>query len=270
MRLEAAPSYRRTIDDNRLEADVLLENKTAVIYGGGGDIGAAMARGFAAEGARVFLAGRTPAKLDAVAEQIRDGGGVAETAVVDALDEPTVNSWVDSVAATAGSIDISVNVISQDSIFGPLIEMPVDAFGRSLETMARSFLLTTQAAARHMVKQGSGVILHFGGSDASNSMPGLGNVQIGFDMVEAMRRQWACELGQHSIRVLSMRTGGIPESMGDDPQTEPFKQQIIDSTLLKRGATLTDVGRVAAFLASDHARTLTSTQVNISCGSLVD
>jgi 3-oxoacyl-[acyl-carrier protein] reductase len=125
--------------------------------------------------------------------------------------------------------------------------------------------LTTQAAARHMVKQGSGVILHFGGSDASNSMPGLGNVQIGFDMVEAMRRQWACELGPHSIRVLSMRTGGIPETI-----PEPFRQQLVDATLLERAATLTDVGRVAAFLASDHARTLTSTQVNISCGALVD
>jgi 3-oxoacyl-[acyl-carrier protein] reductase len=272
MRLEAAPSYRRSTDDELLEAKVLLENKTAVIYGGGGSIGGAMARGFAAEGARVFLAGRTPATLDAVAEQIRDGGGIAETAVVDALDEPSVNSWVDSVAATAGSVDISVNVISQDSIFQPLIEMPVDAFARSMEAMARSwsFLLTTQAAARHMVKQGSGVILHFGGSDASHSMPGLGNVQVGFDMVEAMRRQWACELGPHSVRVLSMRTGGIPESMGDAPEVEPLKQQMIDATLLKRAATLTDVGRVAAFLASDHAQSLTSTQVNISCGSLVD
>jgi 3-oxoacyl-[acyl-carrier protein] reductase len=270
MRLEVAPSYRRPTEDDRAEAGVLLENKTALIYGGGGSIGGAMARGFAAEGARVFLAGRTPAKLDAVAEEIRDGGGVAETAVVDALDEPTVDNWVDSVAATAGSIDISVNLISQDAIFTPLIDMPVDAFARSMETLARSFLLTTKAAARHMVKQGSGVILHFGGSDASNSMAGLGNVQIGFDMVEAMRRQWACELGPHSIRVLSMRTGGIPESMPDQPETEPFKQQMVDGTLLKRAATLTDVGRVAAFLASDHARTLTSTQVNISCGALVD
>jgi 3-oxoacyl-[acyl-carrier protein] reductase len=249
---------------------MLLENKTAVIYGGGGAIGGALARGFAAEGAKVFLAGRTPAKLDSVADEIRRAGGLAETAVVDALDEAAVNGWVDSIASIAGSIDISVNVISQDAIFTPLIDMPVADFGRAMDKVARSFLLTAKAAARHMVKQGSGVILHFGGSDSTNSLPGLGTVQIGCDMVEAMRRQWACELGAHSIRVVSMRTGGIPESMGDDPETEPFKQQIVDATLLKRAATLADVGRVAAFLASDHARTLTSTQVNISCGSLVD
>ena len=66
---------------------MLLENKNAVIYGGGGSIGGAVARAFAREGARVFLAGRTPATLEAVAEEIRSAGGAAETAQVDALDE---------------------------------------------------------------------------------------------------------------------------------------------------------------------------------------
>ncbi|GAA2296443.1 SDR family oxidoreductase [Actinomadura luteofluorescens] len=245
---------------------MLLENKTAVIYGGGGTIGGAMARGFAAEGARVFLAGRTPATLDAVAEEVRAAGGLAETARVDALDEDAVNGWVDSVVETAGSIDVSVNLISQDALFRPMIEMPAADFGRAMDKIARSFLVTTRAAARHMVKQGSGVILHFGGSDATNRMPGIGTVQIGCDMVEAMRRQWACELGPHSVRVLSMRTGGIP----GDALPDPVKQQMVDATLLKRAATLTDVGRVAAFLASDHAASLTSTQVNITAGALVD
>ncbi|RBQ15936.1 3-oxoacyl-ACP reductase [Spongiactinospora rosea] len=248
----------------------LLENKTAVIYGGGGSIGGAMGRAFAAEGARVFLAGRTPGKLDAVAASIRNEGGLAETAIVDALDESAVNGWVDSIAAQTGSIDISVNVISRDALFVPMIDMPIAAFGQALDKLARSLLLTTQAAARHMVKQGSGVVLHFGGSDATNSAPGLGTVQIGCDLVEAMRRQWACELGPSSIRVISMRTGGIPESLPDVPETAPFKQQMIDATLLKRAATLEDVGRVAAFLASEQARSITSTQVNISCGALVD
>ncbi|MER6807662.1 SDR family oxidoreductase [Spirillospora sp. NPDC000708] len=249
---------------------MLLENKTAVIYGGGGSIGGAMARGFAAEGARVFLAGRTPATLDAVAEDIRAAGGLAETARVDALDGDAVNGWVDSVVETTGSVDISVNVISHETLFGPLMELPADAFARSLEKIARTLMLTTQAAARHMVKQGSGVILHFGGSDSGNRSPGLGNVQVGCEMVEAMRRQWACELGPHSVRVLSMKTGGVAESMPDGPEMAPVKQQMVDATLLKRATTLADVSRIAAFLVSDHAATMTSTQVNISAGALVD
>jgi NADP-dependent 3-hydroxy acid dehydrogenase YdfG len=56
---------------------MLLENKVAVIYGAGGPIGGAVARAFAREGARVFLAGRTKAKLDKVAGEIRSNGGVA-------------------------------------------------------------------------------------------------------------------------------------------------------------------------------------------------
>ncbi|TDD30531.1 SDR family oxidoreductase [Actinomadura sp. KC06] len=249
---------------------MLLENKTAIIYGGGGTIGGTMARAFAAEGARVFLAGRTPATLDTVAEEIRGAGGLAETARVDALDEDAVNSWVDSVASTAGSVDVSVNAISMDGLFRPMIEMPIGEFAASLEKMARTFMLTTQAAARHMIKQGSGVILHFGGSDSTNRSPGLGNVQVGFDMIEAMRRQWACELGPHSVRVLSMKSGGVPESFPDVPEMAPMKQQIVDDTLLKRAASLADVGHVAAFLASDRAASLTSTQVNITAGALVD
>jgi 3-oxoacyl-[acyl-carrier protein] reductase len=249
---------------------MLLENKTALIFGGGGAIGGAMARGFAAEGARVFLAGRTPATLDAVAEDVRGKGGLAETARVDALDGDAVNGWVDSVAETAGSVDIVANVVSHDNLFGPMIQQPAADFARSLEKVALTFLLTTQAAARHMVKQGSGVILHFGGSDAGNRNAGLGNVQVGFDLVESMRRQWACELGPHSVRVLSIKSGGVPESMPDGPEMDPVKQQMVDATLLKRATTLSDVGRLSAFLASDHAASMTSTQVNISAGALVD
>jgi NADP-dependent 3-hydroxy acid dehydrogenase YdfG len=68
---------------------VLLENKNAIVYGGGGSVGGAVARAFCREGARVFLAGRTLATLDKVAEEVR-AGGVAETAQVDALDERAV------------------------------------------------------------------------------------------------------------------------------------------------------------------------------------
>ena len=66
---------------------MLLEGKRAVIYGGGGGIGGAVARAFGREGATVHLVGRTESTLDAVANDIRDAGGTAETAVFDALDE---------------------------------------------------------------------------------------------------------------------------------------------------------------------------------------
>lgn len=91
---------------------MLLQNKRAVIYGAGGAIGGAVARVFAREGARVFLAGRTRARLDAVAADIAAAGGKAETAQVDALDQRAVEKHADAVAAKTGGIDIFVHAIS--------------------------------------------------------------------------------------------------------------------------------------------------------------
>jgi enoyl-[acyl-carrier-protein] reductase (NADH) len=67
-----------------------------------------------------------------------------------------------------------------------------------------------------------------------------------------------------------MKTGGIPESMPDIPEMADVKQSMVDATLLKRAASLQDVGRVATFLVSEHAASLTSTQINITAGALVD
>lgn len=249
---------------------MLLEDKTAVIYGAGGSIGSAMAEAFAAEGANCFLIGRTAATLDAVADKIRAGGGRAETAVVDVFDAPAVADHADAVVEKTGSLDISVNVISQTAIFQPLIDISVPDFAESMSRLVTAQLLTTKAAAGHMIDQKSGVILFFGGSDRTNKSPGLGNVQIGFDTVEALRRQWACELGPHGVRVVTLLTGGIPETFPDIPEMAAARQSLHDATLLGRAAALADVGNVAAFVASDRGRTLTSTQVNISCGAVGD
>lgn len=249
---------------------MLLANKVAVIYGAGGPIGGAVARAFAREGARVFLAGRSKAKLDRVADEIRANGGVAHTASVDALDERAVDAYVDAVVEQAGYLDISFNVIGLGDVQEPLLEISVENFMRPIATAMRSHFLTTRTAARHMVKRGSGVILAFGGNGA-HTLPGLGGFKIALDAMEGLRRQWACELGPHGIRVVTLKTGGVPESI---PETFPGRDEIAASiqqaTLLKRVATLADVGNVAAFVASDLARTMTATEVNISCGAMMD
>src|SRR2546423_8577936 len=107
----------------------LLEGKTAIIYGGGGRIGDGVARTFAREGATVFLVGRTREKLDAVAKDITSAGGSAEVAVVDALDEQAVDAHLQAVAAQAGSVDVSLNLISRGDVQGtPLLDMRIDDF----------------------------------------------------------------------------------------------------------------------------------------------
>jgi len=254
---------------------VLLENKNAVIYGGAGSIGGAVARAFAGEGARVFLAGRTATTLDQVAGEIRSAGGAAETAVVDALDEDAVDRHADAVAAEAGGIDISFNLITHPHTHGtPLAEMDVDDFMAPVQTAARTTFLTARAAARHMIKQRSGVILAFGGpGDRSGPMRDyyLGGTQVAFDAIETIRRQLAVELGEHGVRVVTLASGGVPESL---PEGFEGRQEIVDliegQTMLGRAATLEDVGNAAAFAASEKARAMTAAIVNVSAGALVD
>src|SRR4051812_49320490 len=193
---------------------MLLENKVAVIYGAGGSIGGAVARAFAREGASVYLAGRTTAKLDTVANDIRARGGGAGTAVVDALDARAGEAYVDAVAAQAGSVDISFNVIALGDVQVPLTEISVEDFTQPIMNAMRTHFLTTKAAARHMVERGSGVILAFGGG-GPQTQPGLGGFKVALDAIEGLRRQWAVELGPRGIRVVTLKTGGVPESIPD-------------------------------------------------------
>ena len=251
---------------------MLLEGKNAVIYGGGGSIGGAVARAFAREGARVFLAGRTRAKLEIVAEEIRSAGGMAETAEVDALDERAVDEHAEAVAAQAGGIDVSFNLISHGDVQGtPMVEMSLADYERPVVTAVRTTFLTSRAAARHMIQQGSGVILVFGGSGDPLRGYYLGGLQVAFEALESMRRQLASELGPHDIRVVTLRTGGVPESIPEGVGgLDAIVEDIEKATMLGRAATLEDVGNVAAFVASDRARSMTAATANISCGALVD
>ena len=114
------------------------------------------------------------------------------------------------------------------------------------------------------------MILTFGGG-GPQTVPGMGGFKIALDALEAPRRQWAVELGPHGIRVVTIKTGGVPETL---PQAFPGRDQIVagvqHAALLPWTATLNDVGTVAAFVASDQARTITADDVNISAGAIVD
>jgi 3-oxoacyl-[acyl-carrier protein] reductase len=250
---------------------MLLDGKQAVVYGGGGAIGGAVARAFAREGATVHLAGRTQGTIDAVAEDIRAAGGRAHTWVVDALDEVSVDRFADSVAADHGSLDISFDVISSNDVQGvPLAQMSLEDFEAPIRTLTRTMFLTSRAAARHMIRQGSGVLLAFGGDGDPMRDYSIGGFQIALQAVESLQRQLAAELGRHGIRVLSLQTGGIAESIPPGVEgRDALVESLTGQTLLGRCATLDDVGNVASFAASDLARSITGTALNISCGAII-
>ena len=258
---------------------MLLEHKNAVVYGGAGSVGRAVARAFAREGARVFLAGRTLAPLDEVASELAGAGAAVETAQVDALDERAVDEHADAVAERAGGIDVSFNATGRDDRHGvPLLELSFEDFSRPIEVAMRTHFLTTRAAARHMTRQGSGVIMAITATTARLAIPEVGGTGVAFDAIESQCRQWACELGGRGVRVVWLQTTGLPEAVADTGQAFPAygtgsamtRPELIawmqGRTQLNRLTTLADVGNVAAFVASDHAAAMTATAVNLTCG----
>ncbi|GAA1842129.1 SDR family NAD(P)-dependent oxidoreductase [Asanoa iriomotensis] len=251
---------------------MMLQGKNTIVYGAAGAIGGAVARGFGRAGATVHLVGRTPAALDKVAGDIRSAGGAAEVAAFDAFDEAAVDAHAAAVAERFGSLDVSFNAIGHPHAFGtPVVEMDYADLERDVTSRLRAFWLSTKAAAPHMVRQGSGVVLTFGGDGPPQAA--LGGLQVSLGAVEVLRRVLARELGGHGIRVLTLQTGGVPESLPEDMPEETraeIARGLVEPTMLGRAATLDDVANAAVFAASDWARALTATKLNLTVGGVVD
>ena len=223
----------------------LLEGKIAVIYGGGGAIGGAVAREFAREGARIFLAGRSLPKLARVARLIVDEGGTVEYDEVDALDEFSVERHADQVADAAGAIDISLNAVGMAHFHEtPFAKLSFAEFAQPIEAYSRTHFGAARAAARHMVPRRSGVILMCKpGSRFSDA--GFMGISIASAAVEALSRALAGELGPKGIRVACLQ----PDAIG--------------ATFLTRLPTLAEVGSFAAMVASERAGAMNGAIANL-------
>jgi NAD(P)-dependent dehydrogenase (short-subunit alcohol dehydrogenase family) len=257
---------------------MLLENKNAVIYGAGGSIGGAVAKAFAREGAKVFLTGRTQASLDIVAKAIIDEDGFAETAIVDALDEKSINNFIDNVVKKTGSIDISFNAIGLEDVQGiPLVDMFLEDFMRPIMISMKTQLLTAKAAGRYMIQQGSGVILSITATPAAKMYPLVGGFGPACSAIEGLARNLASELGPHGIRVVCIRSAGSPDSAvfikalaGERSLATTVFKDLIDDTMLRKLPILAEIGNVAAFIVSDKASAMTGTVANVTCGTTMD
>jgi 3-oxoacyl-[acyl-carrier protein] reductase len=253
---------------------MLLQDKVAVVYGAGGAVGGAVARAFSAEGARVFLSGRTLRPVQAVAREIAAAGGSAEAAQVDALDEAAVDRYTDQVAEQAGGIDVSLNAIGVHAVQGtPLTELALSDFAYPINTWTSSQFLTARAAARHMVTNRQGVILTLTASPARLAIPGAGGFGVACAAIEALTHTLAAELGPQGVRVVCLKPHRIADSGSTaDPRSEEaeFRRWLEDMTLLKRLPTLAEVANTAVFLASDHASSITGSVANLTAGMSVD
>jgi NAD(P)-dependent dehydrogenase (short-subunit alcohol dehydrogenase family) len=263
---------------------MLLENKIAIVYGAGGAVGGAVARAFAREGAKVYLTGRDVRALDAVARDVVGGGGAAETALVDALDEPSVDKHVRGVVARDGRIDVSFNAVGipQAGIQGiPLTELPLEAFSLPVATYTRTHFITARVAARWMVEQRSGVILMHTPEPARLGAALVGGMGPAWAAMESLCRSLSAEVGPHGVRAVCLRTTGIPETGTIDVvfglharargiAREQFQAAIEGMSHRRRSTTLRELADVAAFVASDRATAMTGTVANLTGGIAAD
>ncbi|GAA1598758.1 SDR family oxidoreductase [Kribbella sancticallisti] len=247
---------------------MLLENKTAVVYGGGGAMGGAVARAFAREGATVHLAGRTLAKLQKVAEDITTNGGRATTALVDAYDSDSIAAHLASID---GPIDVCFNGVSvRETQDIALVSMSVEDFVRPVEDAARTNFLTSTAAARRMIEQGRGVILMLSASSARESGFEMGGFSLACASIECLTRTLAGEVGRYGVRVVALRPNFTPETHPEWNLGDDTLKPLIAGTALGRLPKLSEVAGTAAFVASDHAGAMTGAVVNLTCGAIVD
>ena len=255
----------------------LLAGRTAVVYGGGGSLGAAVGLEFARQGARVFLAGRTRGPLEEAAAAITAAGGRADATVLDALDEQAVEDHLARVVEETGRVDVSFNLITRGDVQGvPLLAMTPDDLLRAVDTGLRGNFLTARAAARRMSEQGSGVILHLNSGSAHGAMPGMGSTGPADAAVETFMRYLAAETGAAGVRVCGIWTAGVAETLTKEklakvaganaPDPEAALAGIASMSALHRTPTLADVTRAAVFLASDQASGLTGTVMNVTAG----
>lgn len=259
-----------------MENSLNLKGKRAVVFGAGGSIGAALAREFAAQGAEVFLSGRTKSKVQAVANEIDPTGKCAHAAEVDALDEQAVNTYIASIVHDAGGIDVVFNAIGPLAAeYGggrPAVDVTTAEFMVPLLKVVKSQFITATAAARHMKRQGFGVILFVTGSPARPHTEGAIAIGAAFAAIENMTRHLAIELGPAGIRPVCLRSSAMPDTRtihdvlqviakATKTTAEQGAQFLSMSTMLHVSPRMADTAKVAAFLASDQARTITGTQV---------
>jgi len=254
---------------------MILQNKNAVIFGAGGSLGGAVARAFATAGANVFLSGKNQNSVQKVADDIRNTGGKAEVAEVDALDQHHVNAYLDSVVSKGGTVDIAFNAIGlQDTQDIPLSEMNLEDFSRPIRIAMETQFLTSTASARIMMRQRSGVILSLTATPGGIGYPKVGGFGPACCAIESFSRNLASELGTYGIRVVNIRSAGSPDSRpfiealssGGD-EVKEFITKLQEDTMLKQLPMISDIAQVATFLASDMAGKITGVTIDVTCGT---
>ena len=239
-----------------------LAGKVAIVTGGGGGIGSAVARRFVAEGARVTVADVFMASAQAAAEPVQ----------FDAADPASVEAMVETTVAHFGRLDIlHNNAAMTDPAKHPFdtdaVSIPIEIWDEIIDINLRGYLLGCKYAIPHMVRGGGGSIVN----TASNSGTAGDLARIAYGSskgaIITMTKYIATQHGRQNIRCNSVAPGVVLTEALD--KTAPGLKEIIKRHVLTpEFGTPDDIAALVAFLASDESRYITGENISISGGGL--
>jgi NAD(P)-dependent dehydrogenase (short-subunit alcohol dehydrogenase family) len=251
-----------------------LAGKIAMITGATSGIGAVMARRFAAQGAKVILAGRRADKGNAIAEEIRAGGGQAAFCRVDQTLEDEVRASIDFTVQHFGTINVLVNNagpvdLIQAGTDGLLHDMPTDNFDKILKVTLYGPFWCCKYALPYMIKAGGGAIVNISSVAAVSGLPTVPAYSAAKGGLSALTRQLAVDYAPHNVRVNGIITGLIVHEGSRGQVDTPEKYAAYRVRHLTRLGIPDDVANAAIYLASDESEFVCGSHIHVEGGVLV-
>ncbi|WP_409491522.1 SDR family NAD(P)-dependent oxidoreductase [Amycolatopsis sp. cmx-11-12] len=249
----------------------LLDGKVAFITGAGRGIGAAAARLFAREGAKVVLAARTETQLKTVAEEIRAAGGVADHVVCDLGDSASVRAAVDRAVDLHGRLDVAFNNGATNVPPGPMDQVTEADFDRIYAVNLKGpWLAMLAEIAAIRATAGTGAIVNntsVGSLMANPDLPAYGAMKRGLNSLTASA---AATYGPEGIRINAVAPGTtLTEMFNEWVEASPgILEQLNAQTPLGRVAEPEEVAEAAAWLLSDRSSYVTGTVLRVDGGML--
>ena len=231
-----------------------LADRVTIVTGASRGIGEAIARTFAAAGARVVLVGRKAEPLQAVVESIREQGHQAHAVPTHMGNMEAIDGLVETTLATYGRLDVVVNNAATNPVFGPLLDVPAEAFRKIMEVNVLGPFELARRAVPAMQKLGGGVVLNMasiGGLEAAPMLAFYGASKAALiNLTRSMAREW----GASGIRVNAICPGLIKTRFSAALwENEAILQHSLERTPLQRMGEPEDIANLALFLASDAA-----------------
>lgn len=244
-----------------------MVNKVAIITGGSGGIGLAIAKTFVQHNIHTVIIGRDQEKLQTACEQL---GPLCHALRQDLSDLASLPALVQKIMDNYGRIDILVNNagIHQKKDF---IEVTDEEFQRVLYTNVSAIFSLSREVVRHMEQAGSGVIINISSMAAQYGIPKVIAYSASKSAIEGMTRAMAVELSPKGIRVNCIAPGFIATDMSEkalNGDTER-KQKVLSRTPMGRLGDPADIGDAALFLALDGAKYLTGVVLPVDGGNSI-